>query len=649
MAVIAALAFPLGDIAAAAAGTFVSYTYNGLGGTRPYSVYTPANYTTSQQVPLIVMLHGCGGSPNDFANTTQMNVLADTNQFIVVYPYETSTYGGCWKWPDPAHQSRGSGEPAIIAGITQTVIADTTHWNVDQSRVYVAGFSAGAGMSVVMAATYPDLYAAMGEAAGVEYKALSNGAIAPTLPSGGPDPVLQGQAAYNAMGQYARVMPVIAFQGSQDTTVPPVNGDQVVKQWMETDRLASGGTYNASFSAPSGTVTGRAPVTNGQAYTVRSWNDPSSNEVEEYWTVTGMGHAWSGGSTTGQYADPLGPSASQNMYAFFMAHVLGPPPPPQPLQVTSVAVGNLVATSAVITWQTNNTANSRVDFGTSITYDSFASDPALVTNHSITLTGLTANTTYHYQVTSVDGHAQTATSIDATFGTTAANFSLQLSAAADRSASSALQGQTVAGTIYVFTSPASGVTRVRFWLDNPQMSGTPRQTEGAAPWDFAGTAANGTANPTNTTTIPNGSHTITAAVDKSAGGTDVLSSSFTISNAGPPPPPPSGFSLQVSAAADRSASSALQGRTVAGTIYVFVSPASGVTRVRFWLDNPQMSGTPRQTEGAAPWDFAGTATNGTANPTNTTTIANGSHTITAAVDKSAGGTDVLSSTFTVGN
>src|SRR5207237_10720035 len=109
------------------------------------------------------------------------------------------------------------------------------------------------------------------------------------------------------------------------------------------------------------------------------------------------------------------------------------------------------------------------------------------------------------------------------------------------------------------------------------------------------------------------------------------------------------FSLQVSAAADRSASSALQGQTVAGTIYVFVSPASGVTRVRFWLDNPQMSGTPRQTEGAAPWDFAGTATNGTANPTNTTTIANGSHTITAAVDKSAGGTDVLSSTFTVGN
>src|SRR5207244_13354208 len=135
------------------------------------------------------------------------------------------------------------------------------------------------------------------------------------------------------------------------------------------------------------------------------------------------------------------------------------------------------------------------------------------------------------------------TSADATFTTAASTFDPFVSAAANRSAPSALQGQTVAGTIYVFTSPASGVTRVRFWLDNPQMSGTPRQTEGAGPWDFAGTAANGTANPTNTTTIPNGSHTITAAVDKSAGGTDVLNSTFTVGNAEPPPPPPARFSL----------------------------------------------------------------------------------------------------------
>jgi poly(hydroxyalkanoate) depolymerase family esterase len=608
-------------------------------------VYTPGGYTTAQQAPLIVMLHGCGGNPTDFSNTTQMNVLADSNQFIVVYPAESAN-GQCWQWASTANQSRGSGEPAILAGITQTVMGDTARWKIDPSRVYVAGFSAGAGMAVVMAATYPDLYAAMGEDAGVEYKASTSGG-APILGNGGPDPVTQGRLAYDGMGTLARVVPVIAFAGTSDTTVPPINGEQVVRQWMETDRLASNGSYTASFTAPSGTTTGRAPGTNGRAYTVRAWNDFAGNEVEEYWTVTGMGHAWSGGSTTGAYADPNGPSASQNMYAFFMAHPLGAPPP---LQLTSVAAGSIGATSAVITWRTNLAADSRVDDGTTTAYGNTVSDPALLTNHSLTISGLASGTLYHYQVTSLDSVGETASSADVTFTTTAASsYDLLVSGSANRAGGSALRGTTVSSAVYVFVSPATGVTRVRFWLDNPQMTATPRQTEGAGPWDFAGTAANGNGNPFNTTTIANGSHTITAAIDKSAGGTDVVNATFTVTNGAPPPPPPSTFSLQVSSAADRSASSPLHAKTVNGVIYVFVSPATGITRVRFWLDNPQMTGTPRQTEGVTPWDFAGTAANGTANSFGTTTVANGSHAITVAIDKSGGGTDVVTATFTITN
>src|SRR5207247_9221475 len=72
-----------------------------------------------------------------------------------------------------------------------------------------------------------------------------------------------------------------------------------------------------------------------------------------------------------------------------------------------------------ITWQTNNAANSRVDYGTTTAYGSNVSDGALVTNHSLTLTGLTAGTTYHYRVTSVDQYGQSASSPDATFTTPA--------------------------------------------------------------------------------------------------------------------------------------------------------------------------------------------------------------------------------------
>src|SRR5262249_43405428 len=153
-----------------------------------------------------------------------------------------------------------SGEPAIIAGITQEVMERTSTWNVDPDRVYVAGMSAGAAMAVVMGATYPDVYAAMGEHSGLEYGAASDVTSATAAQmSGGPSPQTQGQAAFQAMGAQARLVPVIAFQGTADFTVRPVNGDQVTQQWMATDGLASGGSYAASFGSPASTTNGQAP------------------------------------------------------------------------------------------------------------------------------------------------------------------------------------------------------------------------------------------------------------------------------------------------------------------------------------------------------------------------------------------------------
>jgi hypothetical protein len=188
---------------------------------------------------------------------------------------------------------------------------------------------------------------------------------------------------------------------------------------------------------------------------------------------------------------------------------------------------------------------------------------------------------------------------------------------------------------------------VQFWLDNPAMTGTPTRTENGAPFDFAGTASNGTALPFNTTTVADGSHEITARLTLSDGTTQVVSSVFQVSNGG------GGggttYSLIVSTSANRSAPTALQGATVSGNIYAFTSPDTNVTRVQFWLDNPAMSGTPVQTENAAPYDFEGTASNGTALPFNTTTVADGSHEITARLTLSNGTTQVVSSVFEVSN
>ena len=229
-----------------------------------------------------------------------------------------------------------------------------------------------------------------------------------------------------------------------------------------------------------------------------------------------------------------------------------------------------------------------------------------------------------------------------------ATFSLQVSTASNRSAPVGLDGRTVSGTIYVFASPEAGATQVRFWLDNPAMTGTPTKSESNPPWDFAGTATNGAANPSNTNNLSDGSHSITASVTLSGGGTEVVTATFTVDNDSSPPPP-SSHTLMVSTSSTRSNPSPLQGQTVAGSIYVFVSPDAGATRVRFWLDNPAMAGTPTKSEAGAPWDFAGTAANGAANPYNTNNLTDGSHSITASVTLSGGGAAVLNATFTVDN
>jgi len=288
-------------------GIWQQYTYNGPAGSRPYFVYTPASYQVGTAVPLIVMLHGCTQTPADFAAGTQMDQLADQKQFIVVYPQQTSTYNQekCWNWFDSADQSRGNGEPAIIAGIVQAVEQTTSQWTIDTHRIYAAGLSAGAAMTVILGATYPDIFAAIGVQSGLEYQAATSSTDAYTaLRQGGPDPARQGQAAYNAMGSAARVVPTITFHGTSDYLVYPINGEQVVRQWMQTDHLASHNAYNASFNSPTSTTNGQ--VAGGHSYSVYTWNDNNGNEVQEYWLVNGMGHGWSGGSSSGTYTDPQG-------------------------------------------------------------------------------------------------------------------------------------------------------------------------------------------------------------------------------------------------------------------------------------------------------------------------------------------------------
>jgi poly(hydroxyalkanoate) depolymerase family esterase len=304
----------------ASTGRWEEFSHGGPSGSRSYFVYTPAGYSADTCVPMVVMLHGCTQTAAESAAGTEWNPLADEQRFIVVYPQQSDADNplSCWNWFLPEHQIRGSGEAAIIAGITQQVVATDTRWNVDPGRVYIAGLSAGGAMATIMGAAYPDLYAAIGVHSGLEYQAAVEGQAAlEAMKKGGPDPVQQGLTAFHTMNGRAHVMPTIVVHSTTDGVVNRVNGDQVVRQWMETNRLASNNAYQPNFGQPTAVDSDTA---NCLPYTVSRWTDSRGSLLQEYWLVTGMDHAWSGGAAAGSYSDPRGPDATTAMWTFFSRH-----------------------------------------------------------------------------------------------------------------------------------------------------------------------------------------------------------------------------------------------------------------------------------------------------------------------------------------
>jgi poly(hydroxyalkanoate) depolymerase family esterase len=305
---------PASAPAAALPGQAFSGTFSNSAGSLDYTGYVPTSYNASSAVPLVVALHGCTETADGFRQLTRWDQLAEAKGFVVVFPQQSkdNNYLKCWNWFQTAHMQRGSGEPSLIAGLTQWV---QQHYSIDTHRTYVDGFSAGGAMSSVMAATYPDLYAAAGIASGCEY-----GATAACAGYKSTDPAQAGQQAATAMGSNKRPMPVILFQGDQDTIVPPANANQLVEQWQTTDDLVDDGAKNGSMSTmPMKTTFGQV-ANGGRFYTVKSYSDRHRKELIQYWLVRGMGHAWSGGCDCQQYADPSGPDATGAMYAFFLNH-----------------------------------------------------------------------------------------------------------------------------------------------------------------------------------------------------------------------------------------------------------------------------------------------------------------------------------------
>jgi len=303
---------------AADPGQTLSLTYGSGQSAYPYVVYVPSTYDAAKPTPLLVMTHGCQTTADQQMRANLFNPLAERDGFVVLYPdvdaAEASQPGplrNCWQFPLPTSWHRDAGDPAAIAGMTRAVMA---RWQIDPERVYMAGMSAGSFMTSIMAAAYPDLFAAVAINAGGAY---ADG-VCLGLPLGIPVQ-LSAQMARDEMGARARIVPRLVSGGDADQGIPPACADKALEQGLRTDNLVLTGTQEEPVAlTPAAVHDKRKP--GGYAYTVSRYRDPAGCLIGEKWIISGMPHSWPGGTSDPKYAgwtDPKAPSGARGSWAFF--------------------------------------------------------------------------------------------------------------------------------------------------------------------------------------------------------------------------------------------------------------------------------------------------------------------------------------------
>ncbi|WP_286619409.1 PHB depolymerase family esterase [Variovorax sp. J22R115] len=293
-----------------ASGRFTEGHY-GKGTQRRYMLYEPAR-RSRRQAPLLVMLHGCSQSAEEFAAGTRMNEAAESSGVLVLYPEQSLSAHPlrCWTWYALQDPSNSEGDAAVIAAMTREVMHEH---DIDPARVYVAGMSAGGAMAAVLGRDYPRLYAALGVHSGAPAGLAHDVYSGMRLMSGGPRARTDRDDAASLDEELPHTVASIVFHGDADALVHPSNAEAI----HGAPRIARDQPLPVeSLRATTDASEGRRAYTRSVDY------GPGGVPARELWIVHGAGHAWAGGSETIRLNDASGPDASHEMLRFFLQHRL---------------------------------------------------------------------------------------------------------------------------------------------------------------------------------------------------------------------------------------------------------------------------------------------------------------------------------------
>jgi poly(hydroxyalkanoate) depolymerase family esterase len=271
--------------------------------------HVPANLPTN--APLLVVLHGCTQRAADIADVG-FSELADANGFAVVYPEQQTSNNAvrCFSWASamgsPDDVTRGKGENESVREMVAKAIA--THGS-DPKRVYVAGFSAGAAMSIVLAATWPDVFAGAASFAGMPFGCASSFADVSSCMNPGKDKTAEewGRFVHQAFASYSGPWPKISiWQGTADNVVGPTNRVQLARQWSNVHGVPEAASLTEQVD--------------GHEHKV--WKTQAGETVLETYAINGMSHGVpvkpaAGCGRTGQYAIDKGICGSKRLAAYF--------------------------------------------------------------------------------------------------------------------------------------------------------------------------------------------------------------------------------------------------------------------------------------------------------------------------------------------
>lgn len=298
-------------------GATHTFTYDSGSSAYPYIVYIPTSYKATHPAPLVVMTHGCQTTAEQQMRANLYNQVAEREGIVMLYPdvnaMEAAQPGPtarCWQFPNPQSWHRDSGDPAAIAGMTRAVMA---RWPIDTERVYIVGMSAGSFMTSIMAAAYPDLFAAVAINAGGAYADAECLYVGPGIPV-----QASAQLAYDEMGPRARIVPRLVSGGDADQGIPPACADKALEQGLRTNNLVLGNTQDAPISLKPASVR-EVPKASGYSSTVSTYLDPNGCVIGERWLIHGMNHFWPGGSTDPKlkdFTDPKGPNGAELTWRF---------------------------------------------------------------------------------------------------------------------------------------------------------------------------------------------------------------------------------------------------------------------------------------------------------------------------------------------